>query len=403
MPGGKGEKLEDEVTVKQESVDAEDEKMEEDQPEEEGDAEEDDDEQINEDSGEEGSKRSLPDDEDEEKTTKRVTRSTPRKKQKINYADDEDDEDIDDPDDPDAESEDVEVSEAEEGEESGVNESEANGENAEDKSIIMVKAKCGNTWKIDLNADKPETFKTEKARIMWETATERNALRLKHQLETGEVTIAELEGRYEKTPQQIQREKRRALLRWLAIESRVITLDCNVRRSLQIDKKDHAACLKHLEDFTSLEIEPRMLLKNPSVVDTLFKVKSYTGDETIRQKAQSIFKRFTDMFEIPTDKDFTTVFKEEYHKFQDVVKDIPDNKVYLVTDSFMPGQDNNLGLNFDDDSDPPPKPRSFLIHGDGPVADIMADPDKVDIEENDPTFKEIKAEVKAEPLEVADE
>jgi hypothetical protein len=60
--------------------------------------------------------------------------------------------------------------------------------------------------------------------------------------------------------------------RWLKLESRLVELDALVKSNLSLTRADPDRCLAHLDEITTLTIDPLMLKKHPQVVETIKKV-----------------------------------------------------------------------------------------------------------------------------------
>jgi hypothetical protein len=60
--------------------------------------------------------------------------------------------------------------------------------------------------------------------------------------------------------------------RWLKLEARLVELDALVKSNLSLTKADPDCCLAHLDEISTLTIDPLMLKKHPQVVETIKKV-----------------------------------------------------------------------------------------------------------------------------------
>jgi hypothetical protein len=64
--------------------------------------------------------------------------------------------------------------------------------------------------------------------------------------------------------------------RWLKLESRLVELDALVKSNLSLTRADPDRCLAHLDEISTLTIDPLMLKKHPQVVETIKKVNLYS-------------------------------------------------------------------------------------------------------------------------------
>lgn len=62
------------------------------------------------------------------------------------------------------------------------------------------------------------------------------------------------------------------IFRWMKLESRLVELDALVKSNLSLTRADPDRCLAHLDEISTLTIDPLMLKKHPQVVETIKKV-----------------------------------------------------------------------------------------------------------------------------------
>lgn len=156
---------------------------------------------------------------------------------------------------------------------------------------------------------------------------------LKGKLERGEISESDIEGEMTKwSVRQIEvmEKKKRKLKVYELMEDKLNKLNEEIRSSLKRDKKK---CIRLLKDLQVLDLEPIILKKNPSIVNTILLVNEYqysiTGIITRRrmaklkkkveekkQQVHNIIRKFNTMFNVPANKSFFEVFLKEKELFQ---------------------------------------------------------------------------------------
>ncbi|XP_012285630.1 PC4 and SFRS1-interacting protein isoform X2 [Orussus abietinus] len=238
--------------------------------------------------------------------------------------------------------------------------------------VLLARTFAGEYVGIKLDVDRPKTFESEKARTQWDWSTARNAMKLKAQLESGEILpeqvkdsldfnvhVPEFEKRVLEKDGAVHRKKYR--LRWLRIESQMLQLDAQIKSNLGLDRIDANKCLQAMDDLLGLPIDPLMLKKHPHIVETIKRLRRYIGNladwklteeevvafkqkaEQIRQKAEHIYNKFKAMFTIPEGQSFWQSFSDQVVHFKELTKDMPEEKMFsLMSDPACPDAPTSL-------------------------------------------------------------
>ncbi|XP_076636163.1 JIL-1 anchoring and stabilizing protein isoform X2 [Colletes latitarsis] len=225
--------------------------------------------------------------------------------------------------------------------------------------FLLALTFAGEYVGIKLDMDKPKSFESEKARAQWEWSTARNAMRLKAQLESGEILPEQVKDCLDFNVHVPDEEKRLLAkdgalhrktnkLRWLRIEAQLLQLDANIKSNLGLDRANPDVCLQAMDDMLSLTIDPLMLKKHPHIVETVKRLRRYIGNladwklneeeeanfkqkaEQIRQKAEHIYNKFKAMFTIPEGQSFWQSFSDQVVHFKKLTKDMPEEKVFSL-------------------------------------------------------------------------
>ncbi|XP_017799117.1 PREDICTED: PC4 and SFRS1-interacting protein isoform X3 [Habropoda laboriosa] len=232
--------------------------------------------------------------------------------------------------------------------------------------FLLALTFAGEYVGIKLDMDKPKSFESERARSQWEWSTARNAMKLKAQLESGEILpeqvkdcldlnvhVPDEEKRLLATDGALHRKTNK--LRWLRIEAQLLQLDAQIKSNLGLDRANPDKCLQAMDDMLSLPIDPLMLKKHPHIVETVKRLRRYIGNladwklneedeavfkqkaEQIRQKAEHIYNKFKAMFTIPEGQSFWQSFSDQVVHFKELTKDMPEEKVFsLMSDPACP-------------------------------------------------------------------
>ncbi|CAL7946608.1 unnamed protein product [Xylocopa violacea] len=232
--------------------------------------------------------------------------------------------------------------------------------------FLLALTFAGEYVGIKLDMDKPKSFESEKARAQWEWSTARNAMKLKAQLESGEILPEQVKDCLDFNVHVPDEEKRLLAkdgalhrktnkLRWLRIEAQLLQLDAQIKSNLGLDRANPDKCLQAMDDMLSLPIDPLMLKKHPHIVETVKRLRRYIGNladwklneeeetvfkqkaELIRQKAEHIYNKFKAMFTIPEGQSFWQSFSDQVVHFKELTKDMPEEKVFsLMSDPACP-------------------------------------------------------------------
>lgn len=232
--------------------------------------------------------------------------------------------------------------------------------------FLLARTFAGEYVGIKLDMDKPKSFESEKARKQWDWSTARNAMKLKAQLESGEILPEQVKDSLDFNVHVPEDEKRLLAkdgavhrktykLRWLRIEAQLLQLDAQIKSSLGLDRANTDKCLQAMDDMLALPIDPLMLKKHPHIVETVKRLRRYIGNladwklseeeeaafkqkaEQIRQKAEHIYNKFKAMFTIPEGQSFWQSFSDQVDHFKELTKDMPEEKVFsLMSDPACP-------------------------------------------------------------------
>ncbi|XP_043587470.1 PC4 and SFRS1-interacting protein isoform X4 [Bombus pyrosoma] len=219
---------------------------------------------------------------------------------------------------------------------------------------------------IKLDMDKPKSFESDKAQKQWDWSTARNAMKLKAQLESGEILPEQVKDCLDFNVHVPDEEKRLLAkdgalhrktnkLRWLRIEAQLLQLDAQIKSNLGLDRAYPDKCLQAMDDMLSLSIDPLMLKKHPHIVGTVKRLRRYIGNladwklsdeeesvfkqkaEQIRQKSEHIYNKFKAMFTIPEGQSFWQSFSDQVVHFKELTKDMSEEKVFsLMSDPACP-------------------------------------------------------------------
>ncbi|XP_015178376.1 PREDICTED: PC4 and SFRS1-interacting protein [Polistes dominula] len=249
--------------------------------------------------------------------------------------------------------------------------------------FLLARTFAGEFVGIKLDVDRPKSFDSEKARAQWDWTTARNAMKLKAQLESGEILPEQVKESLDFNVHVPEDEKRILTkdgavhrktykLRWLRIEAQLLQLDAQIKSNLGLDRANTDKCLEAMDDILGLSIDPLMLKKHPHIVETVKRLRRYIGNlsdwklskeeetifiqkaEQIRQKAEHIYNKFKAMFTIPEGQSFWQSFSDQVDHFKELTKDMSEEKVFsLMSDPTCPdarmSEDSTVG----DDSGSP--------------------------------------------------
>lgn len=224
--------------------------------------------------------------------------------------------------------------------------------------VILARTFAGEHVGIKLDKDMPKSFESKEARTRWNWMVARNAMKLKAQLESGEilpeavkdsldfnVSVPEDENRLTKDGT-VHRKTYK--LRWLRIEAQLLQLDAQIKSNLGLDRANTDKCLQAMDEILALSIDPLMLKKHPHIVETVKRLRRYIGNlgewklteeegaifkqkaEQIRQKAEHIYNKYKAMFTIPEGQSFWQSFSSQVGHFKELTKNMPEEKVFSL-------------------------------------------------------------------------
>ena len=133
-------------------------------------------------------------------------------------------------------------------EEEVAKEEEAKPEQPAEPRKMWVKVKnTDDLIEINLDKDRPESFESNEAKLEWEMASARKALKFKKRVESGEFIPPEIKKKLEEkermseedklmVSKERQLERRKQKLRWLKIEQKLVDIDIAVKTALHLER-----------------------------------------------------------------------------------------------------------------------------------------------------------------------
>jgi len=221
---------------------------------------------------------------------------------------------------------------------------------------------------INLDKDRPESFESNEAKIEWEMASARKALKFKKRVESGEFIPPEIKKKLEEKEKlsvedravldrEKQLEKRKNKLRWLKIEQKLVDLDIAVKTALHLERPAPDRCITALDELNELAVAPLMLKKQPDIVTTIRRLRKYIGPQsycnwpdkeardkmeravqTIQTKADQIYNKFKSFFAYQEgDRTFWEMFESEVNEFKNKTAGMDESKILsLIRDPTKP-------------------------------------------------------------------
>ncbi|CAG9573691.1 unnamed protein product [Danaus chrysippus] len=219
-----------------------------------------------------------------------------------------------------------------------------NTEDPEKDTIIITYLPSGQYVGIKLFQSRP-SFKNEASRLQWDKQAASNALTLKMQLEKGQITaqsvIAQLVMDLNLSDQEKamfdkerETEEKKSRVQFLKTEMKLIELDAKIKTCLCLEKADTELCLKLLDELMELELKPLMLLKHPSCLETIKRMRAYVGNTPswelseeavlqfsqhagkIRRQADTLYNNMKDLFPTLEGLSFWEFFTERVNQFK---------------------------------------------------------------------------------------
>ncbi|KAJ8704601.1 hypothetical protein PYW07_011789 [Mythimna separata] len=220
-------------------------------------------------------------------------------------------------------------------------------EDAEKENILIAYLPSGQYIGIKLFQSRPNSFKSEASRLQWDKQAALNAITLKLQLEKGHITsqsvLAQLVTDLNLTDEEKatldkerETEEKKSRVQFLKTEMKLIELDAKIKTCLSLEKADTDMCLKLLDELTGLDIKPLMLLKHPTCLETIKRMRAYVGNtpswelsesaalvftkqaHRIRKQADSVYKKMKDLFNTLEGLSFWEYFTNRVLKFKKV-------------------------------------------------------------------------------------
>jgi len=221
---------------------------------------------------------------------------------------------------------------------------------------------------INLDKDRPESFSSNEAKMEWEMASARKALKFKKRVESGEFIPPEIKKKLEEKEKlsaedravldrEKQLEKRKSKLRWLKIEQKLVDLDIAVKTALHLERPAPDRCITALDELNELAVVPLMLKKQPDIVTTIRRLRKYIGPQsycnwpdkeardkmeravhTIQTKADQIYNKFKSFFAYQEgDRTFWEMFEAEVNEFKNKTAGMDESKILsLIRDPTKP-------------------------------------------------------------------
>ncbi|XP_038217645.1 PC4 and SFRS1-interacting protein [Zerene cesonia] len=215
------------------------------------------------------------------------------------------------------------------------------------ENILIAYLPSGQYVGIKLFQSRPATFKNEAARLQWDKQAATNAITLKMQLERGHITVqsvlAQLNMDLSLTDEEKamldkerETEEKKSRVQFLKTEMKLIELDAKIKTCLCLEKAETELCLKLLDELMELEVKPLMLLKHPSCLETIKRMRAYVGNtpswdlsesaalvfskhaHRIRKLADTIYNNMRQLFTTPEGLSFWEYFSERVMQFKKV-------------------------------------------------------------------------------------
>lgn len=225
---------------------------------------------------------------------------------------------------------------------------------------VLTKLPSGNFLGIKYNRDPIPPLNNEYDRAIYDETEAKTVLSLKKLLEEGKcdpetdktlfimnICITEAEIKEIVSLELI--EHKRSKVNMLKIESNLIECDAKIKRCLTLDRAQTKPALQLLERLLHLDLQPLMLKKHPHIVDMVRRLRHYIGNASawnftneqfeefmaaageIRNKADDVFYKFAELFNMPNETVFWEVFNDEVDSFKDQVNGLSESIVFSLT------------------------------------------------------------------------
>ncbi|CAH0716901.1 unnamed protein product, partial [Brenthis ino] len=212
-------------------------------------------------------------------------------------------------------------------------------------NIIIAYLPSGQYVGVKLFQSRPNAFKNDNARLQWDRQAALNALTLKMQLEKGQITSESVmeqlvmdlnltEEERDTLDKERETEEKKSRVQFLKTEMKLIELDTKIKTCLCLERADTELCLTLLDDLMELDIKPLMLLKHPTCVETVKRMRAYVGNtpswdlsedaalvftqhaHRIREQADVVYNSMKDLFMTPDGMSFWEFFTEKVGLFK---------------------------------------------------------------------------------------
>ncbi|KAF9410021.1 hypothetical protein HW555_010772 [Spodoptera exigua] len=224
-------------------------------------------------------------------------------------------------------------------------------EDAEKENILIAYLPSGQYVGIKLFQSRPSSFKNEASRLQWDKQAASNAVTLKMQLEKGHVpynsVVAQLVTDLNLTDEEKatldkerETEEKKSRVQFLKTEMKMIELDAKIKTCLSLEKADTEM---------SLDIKPLMLLKHPTCLETIKRMRAYVGNtpswelsesaalvftkqaHKIRKQADAVYKKMRDLFTPLEGLSFWEYFTNRVMRFKKATSNLsPDELLELI-------------------------------------------------------------------------
>ncbi|XP_045782386.1 PC4 and SFRS1-interacting protein-like [Maniola jurtina] len=229
----------------------------------------------------------------------------------------------------------------------------------EKENIIIAYLPMGQYIGIKLFQSRPNSFKNEAARLQWDKQAASNALTLKSQLEKGHISPHSVMGQLvmdlnltdeEKATLDKDREteEKKSRVQYLKVEMKLMELDTKIKTCLCLEKADTELCLKLMDELMELNIKPLMLLKHPSTLETIKRMRAYVGNtpswelsesaalqfsqqaHKIRKQADTVYNNLKKLFPTPEGLSFWEFFTERVAQFKKATEKLTTEEVLEI-------------------------------------------------------------------------
>ncbi|XP_063370677.1 hepatoma-derived growth factor-related protein 2 [Cydia amplana] len=226
----------------------------------------------------------------------------------------------------------------------------------EKENILIAYLPSGQYCGVKLFQSRPASFKSEASRLQWDKQAASNAITLKKQLEKGQITPQSISAQLvmdlnltDDERQALDRDRdlevKKSRLHFLKTEMKLIELDAKIKTCLSLEKADTELCLKLIDEILELDLAALMLLKHPTCMETVKRMRVYVGNapswemseaealtfskqaHRIRNKADALFITMRDLFHVPEGVSFWELFNERVAQFKAATENLHADKL----------------------------------------------------------------------------